>query len=102
MKLFRRLFVVCFCLLLIFSASADAGTSTYTYDALGRLSSTTYSTGEVVNYTYDAAGNRTAHTVTGSIYNSDPNAAKLFVVVPISGFTIIQINNPNCGLNGCF
>ncbi len=35
------------------------GTQTYGYDPLGQLTSVTYPDGQVVNYAYDAAGNRT-------------------------------------------
>ncbi len=45
---------------------ALAGSVTYTYDTLGRLSKATYSNGVVVTYAYDAAGNRTVVTVTGA------------------------------------
>lgn len=38
--------------------SAWARSETYTYDALGRLTSVTYDNGDVVYYVYDAAGNR--------------------------------------------
>lgn len=38
--------------------SADAQTVQYTYDALGRVVTVTYSNGAVITYTYDAAGNR--------------------------------------------
>ena len=37
---------------------AQAGTATYTYDALGRVTKVSYSNGTVITYTYDAAGNR--------------------------------------------
>jgi uncharacterized protein RhaS with RHS repeats len=37
--------------------------TTYTYDALGRLSSVTYDDGKRVTYNYDAAGNRTSYVV---------------------------------------
>ena len=36
-----------------------AGTTTYKYDALGRVIEVDYADGSIVQYTYDAAGNRT-------------------------------------------
>src|SRR5581483_12491271 len=45
---------------------------TYTYDALGRLSSVTYQNGGSVTYTYDAAGNRTQVTNTAGSGSSGP------------------------------
>lgn len=47
------------------TASALAGSAAYQYDTLGRLTQVAYSNGVVINYTYDAAGNRTAHSVSG-------------------------------------
>ena len=44
------------------SASAQSAGVSYSYDALGRVVSVTYSNGANVTYTYDAAGNRTAVT----------------------------------------
>ena len=72
------------------AAPAIAGeTTTYTYDALGRLTGSA-STGTVNNnlnttIQYDPAGNRTNYTVTGST-----NAAAV-IVVPLAGYTIIPI-----------
>lgn len=44
---------------LIFNMSAIyAGSATYTYDNLGRVTKVTYSNGKSVTYSYDAAGNR--------------------------------------------
>ena len=40
-------------------AAASAEAESYTYDALGRLTSVTSDAGVVTNYCYDAAGNRT-------------------------------------------
>ncbi len=45
---------------------AFAGSVTYTYDSLGRLSNVTYSNGVVITYSYDAAGNRTSFVVIGA------------------------------------
>ena len=39
---------------------APASTTTYTYDALGRLKTITSTNGSSINYSYDAAGNRTS------------------------------------------
>lgn len=45
---------------------ALAGSASYTYDTLGRLTKVTYGNGVVITYVYDAAGNRTSLVVTGS------------------------------------
>jgi YD repeat-containing protein len=39
------------------------GSVTYTYDALGRVTSASYDTGVVILYSYDANGNRTQQVV---------------------------------------
>ena len=52
-------------LLFLLSGSLQAASVAYTYDNLGRLSKATYSSGVVIVYVYDAAGNRTSYTVTG-------------------------------------
>ena len=51
--------------LLALAAPACAEDVSYTYDALGRLTSVTYSGGTVITYSYDAAGNRTVVTTGG-------------------------------------
>lgn len=48
------------------AAAAFAGSATYTYDSLGRLSKVVYANGVTIIYSYDAAGNRTSTTVTGA------------------------------------
>ncbi len=44
-------------------AFAGNGSVTYTYDALGRVTSATYDTGVTIIYTYDANGNVTSQSV---------------------------------------
>lgn len=46
--------------------AANAGSVSYKYDSLGRLIQVAYSSGVVINYTYDAAGNRVTEIKTGS------------------------------------
>ena len=45
-------------------AFAGNGSVTYTYDAVGRVTTITYDTGVTITYTYDAAGNRTQQQTT--------------------------------------
>src|SRR5256885_15041482 len=51
---------------LVAAVPAVAGTISYTYDQLGRLSQTSYPNGAIIRYAYDANGNRTSYVVTGS------------------------------------
>lgn len=60
-----RLFANCFVAVLV-AVPAFAGSVGYTYDALGRIKTATYSNGTVITYTYDAAGNRTSQVTTGA------------------------------------
>ena len=50
----------------LLSSNALAGSVSYTYDTLGRLAKATYSTGMVIIYTYDAAGNRSSTVISGA------------------------------------
>ena len=65
-----------------------ASTTTYTYDALGRLvqasTTGTVNDGVQMSTAYDPADNRTTYQMTGST----PGPA---VVVPISGLTVIPL-----------
>ncbi|HKU15736.1 MAG TPA: fibronectin type III domain-containing protein [Steroidobacteraceae bacterium] len=65
-----------------FSLVARADTTTYTYDALGRLTRVTSSTGAVDTYSYDAAGNRTQTTSSESIPPSVPTGLSATAVSP--------------------
>lgn len=66
-----------------------SSTTTYSYDALGRLvqadTSGTINNGVQVTTTYDAADNRETYKVTGS--------KNKVVVVPLNGFTVIPVSD---------
>ena len=83
------------------AAAHAQATTTYKYDALGRLVSSTSTIGATNVQTtieYDAAGNRKSYKVSGAPNGgadsgsgaSAPNVRR-FVVVPLNGFTIIPI-----------
>jgi YD repeat-containing protein len=50
---------------------ADGPSTTYTYDARGRLTRVEYSDGAIIEYTYDAAGNMQTHNLVpvGAVMN---------------------------------
>jgi YD repeat-containing protein len=58
------------CLLSVLCASAFAANVQYTYDDLNRLAKVEYADGTVVEYSYDAAGNR---LTTAVVPNNPPN-----------------------------
>jgi RHS repeat-associated protein len=57
------------------SMTDGAGTTTWTYDAIDRLTNASYPNGDVTAYGYDAAGNRTTHTVNGVLTTNTFDAA---------------------------
>lgn len=71
-------------------------TTTYSYDALGRLRTTSTTggpnTGTVNQTDFDRAGNRTNYTTTGA--TGTPSTGTKVIVVPLNGFTVIPIPNP--------
>jgi YD repeat-containing protein len=90
----------------VFTASPaySQETKTYTYDALGRVKGVAITggpaTGTNTGYEYDAAGNRTKVTVSGSPNGSasgnDPGSGAstgrtIYIVVPLNGFTLIPV-----------
>ncbi len=92
LSLRKIVLAVCFCLLL--AAPGLAGTAQYTYDTLNRLTQVQYDDGTIIQYAYDAAGNRTARQVIASTPTSgDP------VADPGSNQTIL-ISGSTVYLNG--
>lgn len=62
----KALFVSVSTMACFVSSAAIAGTISYSYDRLGRLSEVAYPGGAIVRFNYDANGNRTSYVVTGS------------------------------------
>ena len=56
--------LLAFSVILGLAAEATAGSVSYEYDALGRLERIVYDDGKVIEFVYDAAGNRTSRVVT--------------------------------------
>lgn len=90
-------------------ASADTSAS-YTYDNLNRLKKVTYSNGVTVNYTYDALGNRTKKTVTGTgqlrgDVNSD-GTVNINDVISLINYVLkgdsngVNLSNSDCDYDG--
>lgn len=93
----------------IFASVANAQTTSYRYDARGRLiGSTNSSAGGTVNttITYDRADNRANYSVSGAVNGTggnagtDPNSGasipprsstSRLIVVPLNGFTVIPL-----------
>lgn len=83
--------------------AAAQETTTYTYDALGRVIGVSRSggssNGATTTYTYDPASNRTNVTVSGSPNGSGNGAGsgasattRIFVAVPLNGISLIVVN----------
>jgi RHS repeat-associated protein len=69
------------------SMTTLAGTTTYTYDALGQLVGVTYPGGRQVTYAYDAAGNRTTVTDIGVATNYVTNNLNQYTQVGTATYT---------------
>lgn len=88
--------LVVVCALLAAPAAAAQETTTYTYDALGRLQESQITqgpnTGTDTKIEYDSAGNRKNYVVTGA--TGTPSSGTKVIVVPLNGFTVIPLPNP--------
>jgi hypothetical protein len=82
-----------FCLLALPASGFAAETTTYSYDALGRVTGAVVSGGPSNGLNnaiqYDPAGNRTNYQVTNSANNSPPVTG--VIVLPLNGFTVIPL-----------
>ena len=56
--------ILVFLLLCTVAQPTSAGSVSYEYDGLGRLERIVYDDGTVIEFVYDAAGNRTSRVVT--------------------------------------
>jgi len=85
------------------TAGMAQSTTTYTYDALGRLTNTATSGGTnnglSSQFQYDNAGNRTTVTVSGAAASSNgsgdgastPQQHRV-IVLPLNGYTVIPLS----------
>ncbi len=73
---------------------------TYTYDPLYRLTSASYSSGEVYTYTYDEVGNRTAMTDATGVHTYTYDAANR--LTSVDGVAYTWDDNGNLLSNGVF
>lgn len=80
--LFIGLAVLCFVTAPSLGVAAETQTY-YTYDALGRLTKVTTTSGRATEYTYDAANNRTKVTSTGG--------SSRVVVLPLLGGLVLPL-----------
>lgn len=72
---------------LVAIALSLSDTVNYTFDSLNRITSANFVNGSSITYTYDAAGNRTAHQVTGTSVSAN-TAAGSNVTVQGNGMTL--------------
>ena len=72
------------------STRADGATTSYTYDSLYRLATADYGNGLVINYTYDAAGNRLSQAVTSIVPTiaTQPAATQATILNGTATFTV--------------
>lgn len=84
---------------LIPPVAASAGSVSYGYDNLGRLTNAAYSNGVVITYTYDAAGNRINVSTSGGAALAMPSQSSL-LVASASENMIASKTEPALGAGG--
>lgn len=72
-------------------ATTGAGTTSYTYDSLGRVAQVTYPNGNSVLYSYDDAGNRISQTAFSTSALAPVVSALSVTAVPQSTVTITPV-----------
>jgi RHS repeat-associated protein len=69
------------------STTSAAGTESFNFDALNRLTKAAYPNGDVAVYTYDPAGNRTSSTFNGTTTKASYDAAGELTANGATGYT---------------
>lgn len=80
-------------------ASSSLADAQYVYDSAGRLIKVTYSNGVVIEYRYDASGNR-RQVVTSTVPNRAPVASNDSASVPTSGVVDIAVRSNDADPDG--
>ena len=63
--------------------AVNAGSASYKYDSLGRLSEAAYASGVVIRYSYDSAGNRVTETTAGVRLTLQAQAAIMVIITEL-------------------
>ena len=82
---------------LVVSSFALADGVTYTYDSLGRITSTTYANGAAVQYAYDANGNRTTLSITAPVIQPQTINFGTAPTVVVGGIGTVSANGSASG-----
>lgn len=75
------------------AGSASAGSASYTYDSLGRLTRAEHTNGAVITYVYDAAGNRSSTATTGT-------GAAALLTIPLASLSVSSATPKTTSVTG--